>query len=232
MKKLSIIIPVYNEEKTIHQVLEVVSGIALSQNVEKEIIVVNDASKDSSLQEIERFKAAGNNITIIDKPENEGKGAAIHTGLEFATGDYTIIQDADLELNPEEINLVIQPVLDNHADVVYGSRFLNGKIKTQGLLSRWANWFLTNLSNWVFGIKITDMETCYKLVPTDVFKNLGLVEKRFGFEPEITAKLAKVKRLRWKEVPITYIPRNTEQGKKIGWKDGMRAVQCILKYGL
>jgi glycosyltransferase involved in cell wall biosynthesis len=232
MKKLSIIIPVYNEEKTIHQVLEVVYNIVLHENIEKEIIVVNDASKDTSLSEIERFKTAGFDIQIIDKPINEGKGAAIHTGIQFATGDYTIIQDADLELNPEEINLVIKPVLLGEADVVYGSRFLYGKVKTQGLLSRWANWFLTKLSNVVFGIKITDMETCYKLVPTDVFKSLHLVEKRFGFEPEITAKLAKVKKLRWKEVPITYIPRNTDQGKKIGWKDGFRAVHCILKYGL
>jgi len=232
MEKLSIIIPVYNEENTIHQVLEVVHGIVLIENVEKEIIVVNDASKDNSLREIERFKNAGHPIRIIDKPVNEGKGAAIHTGIQFATGDYTIIQDADLELNPEEINLVIAPVLSGEADVVYGSRFLHGKVKTQGLLSRWANWFLTKLSNVVFGIKITDMETCYKLVPTEVFKSLKLVEKRFGFEPEITAKLAKVKKLRWKEVPITYIPRNTDQGKKIGWKDGFRAVHCILKYGL
>jgi glycosyltransferase involved in cell wall biosynthesis len=232
MKKLSIIIPVYNEEKTIHQVLEVVYNINLLQNVVKEIIVVNDASKDNSLKEIERFKHAGHNIQIIDKPINEGKGAAIHTGIRYASGDYTIIQDADLELNPSEINLVIEPVLLGKADVVYGSRFLQGKIKTQGLLSRWANWFLTKLSNLVFGIKITDMETCYKLVPTDVFKSLKLVEQRFGFEPEITAKLAKVKKLRWIEVPITYNPRNSEQGKKIGWKDGIRAVHCILKYGL
>ena len=232
MKKLSIIIPVYNEEKTIHQVLEVVYNINLSQNVVKEIIVVNDASKDNSLKEIERFKDAGHSIQIIDKPINEGKGAAIHTGIRYASGDYTIIQDADLELNPNEINLVIEPVLLGQADVVYGSRFLQGKIKTQGILSRWANWFLTKLSNLVFGIKITDMETCYKLVPTDVFKSLKLVEQRFGFEPEITAKLAKVKKLRWMEVPITYNPRNSEQGKKIGWKDGIRAVHCILKYGL
>lgn len=232
MKKLSIIIPVYNEETTIYQVLEVVNGIELQQNIAKEIIVVNDASKDSSLSEIQRFKDAGHDILIVDKPINEGKGAAIHTGIQYATGDYTIIQDADLELNPEEIKLVIEPVLRGDADVVYGSRFLHGKVKTQGLLSRWANWFLTKLSNLVFGIKITDMETCYKLVPTEVFKSLNLVEKRFGFEPEITAKLAKVKRLRWKEVPITYIPRNADQGKKIGWKDGFRAVHCILKYGL
>lgn len=232
MEKLSILIPVYNEENTIHQVLDVVYNIVLKQNILKEIIVINDASKDNSLKEIERFKLAGHNIQIIDKPINEGKGAAIHTGIQFATGDYTIIQDADLELNPEEINLVIEPVLNGEADVVYGSRFLHGKIKTQGMMSRWANWFLTKLSNLVFGIKITDMETCYKLVPTDVFKSLSLVEKRFGFEPEITAKLAKVKKLRWKEVPITYIPRNTDQGKKIGWKDGFRAVHCILKYGL
>jgi glycosyltransferase involved in cell wall biosynthesis len=231
MNKLSIIIPVYNEEKTIYQVLEAVHNIRLQENVEKEIIVVNDASKDGSLREIERFKNSGRDIQIIDKPVNEGKGAAIHTGIRYASGDYTIIQDADLELNPEEIKLVIAPVLKGEADVVYGSRFLDGKVKSQGLTSRWANWFLTKLSNLVFGIKITDMETCYKLVPTEVFKSLTLVEKRFGFEPEITAKLAKVKNLRWKEVPITYKPRSNVQGKKIGWKDGVRAVQCILKYG-
>jgi glycosyltransferase involved in cell wall biosynthesis len=231
MNKLSIIIPVYNEEKTIYQVLEAVHNIRLQENVEKEIIVVNDASKDGSLREIERFKNSVRDVQIIDKPVNEGKGAAIQTGIRYASGDYTIIQDADLELNPEEIKLVIAPVLKGEADVVYGSRFLDGKVKSQGLTSRWANWFLTKLSNLVFGIKITDMETCYKLVPTEVFKSLILVEKRFGFEPEITAKLAKVKNLRWKEVPITYKPRSNVQGKKIGWRDGIRAVQCILKYG-
>lgn len=232
MKKLSIIIPVFNEESTIFEVLEVVNNIQLIGSVEKELIVVNDCSTDNSFEEIQRFCANYQDIVIVNQEVNEGKGAAIHTGVKFATGDYLIIQDADLELNPNEINDIIQPVIDGKADVVYGSRFVNGKVVTQNLLSRWANWFLTKLSNIVFGIKITDMETCYKLIPTAIFKQLDLIEKRFGFEPEITAKLAKIKHLRWKEVPISYEPRNNAAGKKIGWKDGFHAVQCILKYGL
>lgn len=232
MKKLSIIIPVFNEETTIFRVLEVVNNIPLNHEIQKEIIVVNDCSTDNSASEIVRYCKNFTHIQVVNKSVNQGKGAAIHTGIQYASGDYIIIQDADLELNPNEINLLIEPVVKNEADVVYGSRFLHGKIQDQNRLSRWANWFLTKLSNVVFGIKITDMETCYKLVPSDVFKSLHLVEQRFGFEPEITAKLAKIKKLRWKEVPITYNPRNAQQGKKIGWKDGIRAVQCILKYGI
>jgi len=232
LNKLSIIIPVFNEESTIFQVLDVVNNIELNYGIEKEIIVVNDCSTDNSANEINRYCSNFSSIQVINKPVNQGKGAALHTGIQYATGDYIIIQDADLELNPEEINLLLEPVVNNEADVVYGSRFLNGVVHDQNRLSRWANLFLTKLSNIVFGIKITDMETCYKLVPTSVFKSLKLVEQRFGFEPEITAKLAKIKSLRWKEVPITYNPRNSQQGKKIGWKDGVRAVQCILKYGL
>ncbi len=135
-------------------------------------------------------------------------------------------------MDPNEFKLLVQPVLDNEAEIIYGSRFLVGKKNDDmSALSRLANAFLTRLSNFVFGIRITDMETCYKLVPAEVFKSLHLLEQRFGFEPEITAKLAKNKSLRWKEVPVTYIPRNTIQGKKIGWRDGFRAIYCILKYG-
>ena len=231
MNKLSIIIPVFNEELTIFQLLEVVNNIQLNHNIQKEIIVVNDCSIDNSANEIDRYCVNYKHIKVINKPVNQGKGAALHTGIKHATGDYIIVQDADLELNPAEINLLLEPVVQNVADVVYGSRFLNGVVRDQNLLSRWANAFLTKLSNLVFGIKITDMETCYKLIPADVFKSLHLLEQRFGFEPEITAKLAKIKSLRWKEVAITYNPRNSQQGKKIGWKDGIRAVQCILKYG-
>lgn len=232
MQKLSIIIPCYNEQNTIFDVLVKVSAVELTQEIQKEIIVVNDKSTDNSESEIQRyineFPNAG--IKLINHEVNKGKGGALHSGIKGATGEYTIIQDADLELDPNEYNIIIQPVLDKKADIVYGSRFLNQKKQGSGL-SKMANSFLTWLSNFVFHTKITDMETCYKLVPTGIFQSLILVEQRFGFEPEITAKLAKLKGLKWKEVPITYIPRSNEQGKKIGWKDGFRAIYCILKYG-
>lgn len=234
MKKLSIIIPVYNEAKTIAEVLRVIHQLQLVNGIQKEIIVVDDCSKDESNAEIKRAIAAidPSAFSLIEHPVNKGKGGAIHSGIKEASGEYTIIQDADLELEPGEINNLLQLVLDKKADVVYGSRFLNKKIKGGSWMSRRANAFLTWLSNRTFGIRITDMETCYKLVPTPVFKSLKLVEQRFGFEPEITAKLAKHKQLKWAEVPITYNARTNEQGKKIGWKDGFRAVWCILKYGL
>jgi glycosyltransferase involved in cell wall biosynthesis len=233
INKLSVIIPVYNEEKTIRAILEKVRDTALVQDIAKEIIIINDASSDGSGEEIEAF--------LKDNPDldckanvheiNQGKGGAIHTGIHLATGEYLIIQDADLELDPTEYNLLLQPVLDGTADVVYGSRFL-GKNKTnESFLHRVANSFLTWLSNFVFRVKLTDMETCYKLIETATFKEIPLKEKRFGFEPEITAKLAKVKGIRFTEVPITYVARSNEQGKKIGWTDGFRAIWCILKYG-
>ncbi len=234
MKKLSIIIPVYNEAETIAEVLRVVSNLQLIQGIEKEIIVVNDCSKDTSAAEIKNAVSGLNapHFKLCEHAVNKGKGGAIQTGIKEASGDYTIIQDADLELEPGEINHLLQVVLDKKADIVYGSRFLNKEIQGGSWMSRRANAFLTWLSNTIFGIRITDMETCYKLVPTPVFKSLKLVEQRFGFEPEITAKLAKHKQLKWAEVPITYNARTNEQGKKIGWKDGFRAVWCILKYGL
>ncbi len=232
MKKLSIIIPVYNEETTIYDVLVKVNNVKLTDGIEKEIIVVNDTSSDDSGKEVERYLSETKNpiVKYVSHPVNTGKGGALHTGIKSATGDYTIIQDADLELDPNEFNIIIQPVLDGKADIVYGSRFLNKK-KEGAAMSKMANGFLTWLSNFVFRTKITDMETCYKLVPTPIFQSLKLVEQRFGFEPEITAKLAKLKNLKWAEVPITYIPRTSEEGKKIGWKDGVRAIICILKYG-
>ncbi len=232
MKTLSIIIPVYNEEATIYDVLEAVVAVQLPDGIEKEIIVVNDKSSDNSQKEVERYleEFQSENITLINHSKNKGKGGALQTGIKRATGDYTIIQDADLELDPNEFNIIIQPVLDNEADIVFGSRFLNEKKGGSGL-SVVANRVLTGFSNFVFGTTITDMETCYKLVPTSIFQNLNLVEQRFGFEPEITAKLAKIKKLKWKEVAVSYDPRTNEDGKKIGWKDGVRAMYCILKYG-
>ncbi len=234
MKKLSVIIPVYNEAQTITEVIALLHDLPLINGIEKEIIVIDDCSKDESWKVITEKIADLNSASVrfIRHEVNKGKGGAIHTGIKEVSGDYVIIQDADLELVPAEINDLIKIVLDKKADIVYGSRFLNKKIKGGSWISNRANAFLTFLSNLIFGIKITDMETCYKLIPAKVFKSLQLVEQRFGFEPEITAKLAKHKELTWSEVPITYNARNAEQGKKIGWKDGFRAVWCILKYGL
>lgn len=234
MQKLSILIPVYNEAQTIAEVIVLISQLELRGGIEKEIIVINDCSSDSTAAEIDKGikMIAPTELVLIEHPINKGKGGAIHSGIQRATGDYTIIQDADLELEPKEINLLLDEVILNGADIVYGSRFLGQKVKGGSWMSNLANGFLTRLSNFIFRIRITDMETCYKLVPTDAFKSLKLVENRFGFEPEITAKLAKKRSLKWAEVPITYNARTEEQGKKIGWKDGFRAIWCILKYGL
>lgn len=233
MQKLSIIIPVYNEAETIGDVIRVISELKLLGGIEKEVIVINDASTDNSSDVISQMiLSVAFPIKEFTHKLNKGKGGAIHTGIKEATGDYTIIQDADLELDPNEINDLLQVVLDGKAQIVYGSRFINKEQKGGSFLGNMANGFLTRLSNLTFGIKISDMETCYKLVPTKNFKALNLKEQRFGFEPEITAKLAKSKELKWAEVAITYNPRTEEEGKKIGWKDGFRAIWCILKYGL
>jgi len=232
--KLSVIIPAYNEEKTIVKLLQKVVDVTLINNVEKEIIVVNDCSTDNTKKVIEDFSATSNsNIKLFHQEKNQGKGAAIRKGIELASGDFLIVQDADLEYNPEEFNLLLQPAVDGVADVVYGSRFMGGK--PHRILFFWhslGNKFLTFLSNMFTNLNLTDMETCYKLIRSDYAKKIKLKENRFGFEPEVTAKLARIKGIRIYEVGISYYGRTYQEGKKIGWKDGFRAIYCIFKYGL
>lgn len=225
--KLSVIIPIYNEERTVRQLLEKVIAVPL----EKEIIVVNDCSTDNTAEVLESYAAAGK-IRLFHHKKNFGKGAAIRTGMQNVTGDVVIIQDADLEYNPEEYGKLLKPILDGRADAVYGSRFLGGE--EHRVLYFWhyvGNKFLTLLSNMFTNLNLTDMETCYKMVKASVLKKLTIEENRFGFEPEITAKLAKTG-CRIYEVGISYSGRDYSQGKKIGWKDGLFALWCIVKYSL
>jgi glycosyltransferase involved in cell wall biosynthesis len=233
--KLSILIPAYNEAKTIHLILDKVKNVELVNGIEKEIVIVNDCSKDNTIEAVESYIAQNPqlNIRLFNQTVNQGKGAAIHKAIELATGDYLIIQDADLEYDPAEYNDLLKPIVTGFADVVYGSRFLGGN--PHRILFYWhsiGNKFLTNLSNMFTNLNLTDMETCYKLIRTDVAQGLNLKEKRFGFEPELTAKLSRVPNIRIYEVGISYYGRTYEEGKKIGWKDGFRAIYCIVKYNV
>lgn len=235
MKTLSIVIPAYNEGKTIYKILDKIRTVELIAGFEKEVIIVNDASQDDTEQAILSYqeKNAQLKINYYKHERNKGKGAALHTGIKEAKGDLIVIQDADLEYDPNEYNLLLKPIIDGFADVVYGSRFMGGN--PHRILFFWhsiGNKVLTSLSNALTNLNLTDMETCYKMFKAEIVKSLTLKENRFGFEPEVTAKIARIHGIRIYEVGISYYGRTYAEGKKINWKDGFRAIFCILKYNL
>lgn len=235
VKKLSILISAYNEAATITLILNELRQVELLSNLEKEIIIVNDASGDNTVELVNKFKENWPTleINLYSQSYNQGKGAALQKAIEMATGDYIVIQDADLEYDPHEYNRLLRPILNQRADVVYGSRFMGGN--PHRILFFWhsiGNKFLTSLSNAFTNLNLTDMETCYKMFRADILKGLVLKEKRFGFEPEVTAKICRIPGIRIYEVGISYYGRTYAEGKKINWQDGVRALWCVFKYNL
>jgi glycosyltransferase involved in cell wall biosynthesis len=235
LSTLSIIIPAFNEENTISGILDKILLVQLDGDLQKEIVIINDHSTDLTAQKIESYIAEHptENIKYYNHTSNRGKGAALHTGIKHATGDFIVIQDADLEYDPEEFNILLKPILDGYADVVYGSRFMGGKPhRTMFFWHSLGNGLLTFISNAFTNLNLTDMETCYKLWKKEIIQSINLREKRFGFEPEVTAKVSRIPGVRMYEVGISYYGRTYAEGKKINWKDGFRAIYCILKYNI
>lgn len=232
-KTLSIIIPVYNEEKTISSVIQSIDSVVLLKGIQKEIIIIDDCSTDQSIEIIKKEIDKYSYIVLEKNQQNMGKGACIRKGISRSIGDYIIIQDADLEYDPKEYNSLLKPIIDGHADVVYGSRFIGHQ--PHRILFFWhsiGNKFLTFVSNAFTNLNLSDMETGMKLFKSEILKPIHLKENRFGFEPEVTAKISKIKAIKIYEVGISYYGRTYEEGKKISWQDGVRALYCIVKYNV